>query len=74
MCYTQQKTYTVRDTAYVSEAAIHSPGSPSANIRPAPLVSGWSLGHEQEDKQNQHISKDISEANSKEVLWQVPDA
>ena len=74
MCYTQQKTYTVRDTAYVSEAAIHSPGSPSANTRQAPLVGGWSLGHEQEAKQNKHISIDISEANSNAVLWQVPDA
>ena len=47
MCCAQKKTYTAQDIAYVSEAAIHSPGYPSANTSQTPLVGGWSLGHEQ---------------------------
>ena len=64
----------VRDTAYAFEAAIHSPKRPSANTRQAPFVGGWSLGHEQEAKQNTYISTDISETNYNMVLWQIPNA
>ena len=63
------KTYTVRDIFYVSEAAIHAPGSPSANTRQALLVGGGSLRHEQEAKQTyKYILADISEANQNVVL------
>ena len=32
------------------------------NTRQAPLIGGWSLGHEQEAEQSKHILRDISEA------------
>ena len=51
------------------EAAIHSPGSISANTRQASLTGGWFIGLQQEVEQTD-ISIDVLETNQNTVPWQ----